>query len=265
MNRKNLSPVQMVWIGTEISPIEALCMNSFLAHHHEVHLYAYDEVKGVPQGVQLKDASRVFSRDAIFKHKGSYAAFADLFRWKLMVENGGIYVDTDVVCLQSFTFEDACVIGWEVENELLTPTVMSFQNPGHPLALDMLDIALHPLRIESFDRGKMRLRKLMSRIIPKPVHAMGWGYTAGPLGLTHVYKSNPDKYECTLKSPDCFYPIYFERWRDFVDPHRVDESSFAKNTYAVHLWNEMWRRNGVDKWGEFHKDSFIGKALEKYQ
>lgn len=32
----------------------------------------------------------------------------------------------------------------------------------------------------------------------------------------------------------------------------------------MHLWNEMWRRNGIDKHKPFPKTSFIGQAMERY-
>ena len=66
---------------------------------------------------------------------GSYAAFADLFRWKLMYDAGGYYVDTDVLCLQRFDFKEDVVVGWENKNTLITPTVLGFEQGGHELAL----------------------------------------------------------------------------------------------------------------------------------
>ena len=37
-------PIQSLWIGGELSPMEQLSIASFLAHGHEYHLYSYGEV-----------------------------------------------------------------------------------------------------------------------------------------------------------------------------------------------------------------------------
>lgn len=100
MNKE--SEIQMLWIGDALSPIEQLSMKSFLYHGHTVVLYAYDDIQGIPKDVIVRDADTIVPRSKIFKHMNSYAAFADLFRWKLMVEKGGYYCDTDVICLQPF-------------------------------------------------------------------------------------------------------------------------------------------------------------------
>jgi len=52
----NPPPVQSLWVGERLSPIEQLCVSSFLHHGHEFHLYAYGELAGVPAGAALKDA-----------------------------------------------------------------------------------------------------------------------------------------------------------------------------------------------------------------
>ena len=38
------APIQMLWIGNQLSPIEQLCMKSFLYHGHQVDLFAYSDI-----------------------------------------------------------------------------------------------------------------------------------------------------------------------------------------------------------------------------
>jgi len=80
--------IQSLWIGESLSNMEKLCISSFLKNGHPFHLYVYDEVKGVPEGTILKDASKILPPNMIFKYKDhdSYAAFANLFRYKLLLE-----------------------------------------------------------------------------------------------------------------------------------------------------------------------------------
>lgn len=255
--------ISMVWVGERISPIEALCMKSYIANGHEVDLYAYSHIEGVPKDINIRDANEIIPLRYVFMHRGSYAAFADLFRWKLMVMCGGYYVDTDVLCLRHFDFQESAVLGYEAINRL-TPTVLGFDNnsPDISLAKDMLEVALNPLRWQIWDSNKMKLKKILKRFSFRKVHAIGWGYTAGPIGLTNCFNTN--KYDIKPYGIDTFYPVPYESWMDFIKPDILDFDSFKSNSYSVHLWNEMWRRGGVDKFGDFDKRSFVYKAMERY-
>lgn len=53
------APIKMLWIGNQLSPIEQFCMKSFLYHGHQVDLYAYTDIKGVPSGVIMRDANEI--------------------------------------------------------------------------------------------------------------------------------------------------------------------------------------------------------------
>src|SRR5882757_9078074 len=109
--------VNELWIG-QLSPLERLCLDSFVAKGHAVHLYTYDTIENVPQGVTLRDASKILPPSKVFRNrlgkgKGSLAAFSDLFRYKLLLDEGGWWVDTDVFCLKPFDFAAPYVFGAE--------------------------------------------------------------------------------------------------------------------------------------------------------
>ena len=96
---------QSFWYGGGLSPYEFLCLKSFIDCGHAFDLYTYDPDLAVPAGVQVRDASELIDRSEVFVYqpegfgKGSPSAFSNLFRSKLMVEKGGWWTDTDVVCL----------------------------------------------------------------------------------------------------------------------------------------------------------------------
>ena len=56
------SIVNMVWIGDIISPIEALCMKSFIHNGIDVKLHTYNLVEGVPQDVEVCDANLIIPK-----------------------------------------------------------------------------------------------------------------------------------------------------------------------------------------------------------
>src|SRR5262245_49782027 len=93
-----LPVIQMFWHGPPLSRMERLSIASFLQNGHAVDLHVYDEPAGVPAGVRLLDAARILPRSALFRHKRtqSLALFADWFRYRLLFEHGGIWVDSDV-------------------------------------------------------------------------------------------------------------------------------------------------------------------------
>jgi len=109
--------VHGLWIGPTLSKMEVLTIKSFLRHGHEFHLWVYDEIQTpLPKEVILQDANKIIPRNRIFRKadvdaetgvgQGSCSPFSDLFRYKLLYEKGGYWVDMDVTCLQPFNFKE---------------------------------------------------------------------------------------------------------------------------------------------------------------
>ena len=118
MNAEN--NIHGLWVGTRLSRLEQLTLRSFVGHGHEFNLWVYDELEDdVPSGVVLRDASTVLPRERIFLKsetdpaagvgRKSYGPFSDLFRYKLLHDHGGIWVDMDVTCLRPFDFKEPYV------------------------------------------------------------------------------------------------------------------------------------------------------------
>ena len=108
--------IQGLWIGPTLSQMEQLSIASFLANGHDYHLFVYDDVKNIPVGTTLKDANEILPAAAIFQYAGrpSYAGFANFFRYKLLLERGGWWADTDTVCLRPFDFDERYVFSSEL-------------------------------------------------------------------------------------------------------------------------------------------------------
>ena len=110
---------QSLWIGSELSVMEQLSIRSFLANGHEFHLYTYQDIKGIPPGTTVvRSGAEILPADQIFCYqkgygKGSYAAFSNLFRYKLLLERGGWWTDLDSVCMQPIESTDEHILGKE--------------------------------------------------------------------------------------------------------------------------------------------------------
>src|SRR5215470_13966705 len=109
------SPIQSLWIGDRLSVREQLCIRSFLSNGHDFQLYVYQDIAGIPPGTVVLDANQVLPESRIFmyrEHK-TYAGFANFFRYKLLLEKGGWFVDADTICVKPFNFATDYVFSTE--------------------------------------------------------------------------------------------------------------------------------------------------------
>jgi hypothetical protein len=212
--------VQTLWIGSELSTLERLSLRSFLAHGHEVCLYTYGEVRGVPAGVVVRDAAEILPAAAVFRYRDlpSYAGFANFFRYKLLLERGGWWVDADVVCMAPFDLPGEHVFASEPGREGEVPASAVIKAPAGSAVMAAAWAACRSRDPESLGWGETGPR-LLAELLPR-------------LGLAPV-------------PPEVFCPLAWDRWSDALDPGFVWQPAGA--TRAVHLWNEMWRRHGRSK------------------
>lgn len=109
--------IQGLWIGPELSLMEQLSISSFLQNGHDYDLYVYDEVKKVPSGTVIRNANEILPAARIFQyqHRPSYAGFSNFFRYKLLLDRGGWWADSDTICLKAFDFPDEYVFSSEID------------------------------------------------------------------------------------------------------------------------------------------------------
>jgi Glycosyltransferase sugar-binding region containing DXD motif/Alpha 1,4-glycosyltransferase conserved region len=215
--------IQSLWIGRKLSAMERLSISSFLANGHEYHLYVYGEMVNAPPGTVLKVADDILPESMIFQYKKhpSYAGFSNFFRYKLLLQKGGWWVDTDVVCLKPFDFEDPYVFASErVDGRTVPTTAVIKVPPGSEI---------------------MAFNWHLCRACPDPSDVV-WGEHGPKLMAKAISKFGLQAF---LKEADTFCPLAYNEWENLLLPGDLD--AFSENSYGVHLWNEMWRRGGRDK------------------
>lgn len=223
-----LPPMQGLWIGPTLSVLEQLSVSSFLHNGHAYHLYVYDEVQHIPAGTRVMDANEILPASLIFQYQDfpSYAGFANLFRYKLLLEKGGWWVDSDMVCLKPFDFADEYVFAAELDwDRKAQPTCGVIRVPA---ASEVMTYAWQTSQ-------------------SKASQQLLWGETGPRLMATAIRRCGLERY---VKPAVTFCPVAYEDWERFVDAEYV--WCFDETTYAVHLWNEMWRRSGRDKDQSYH-------------
>ncbi len=217
--------IQGLWIGSHLSSMEQLSIRSFLTHGHEYHIYAYNEVDHIPQGAVLKDANEIIPASRIFRYRDfdSYAGFSNYFRYKLLLQKGGWWADLDLICLRPFDFKAEYVFSSE----------QSPPEQGDGERVNVGAIKSPP--------GSPLLQYAWDACQSKDPRHLSWGEVGPRLFAEGVRRFRLEPY---VQGASVFCPIPWFRWRDAIDP---DLSFPPDQAHAIHLWNEMWRREGFDK------------------
>ena len=106
------------WHGPPLSALHWVCLRSFIEFGHQVDLYTYDIVEA-PLGVSIRNAKDVLALEHLFVFDNpdyqtpDYGPFSDLFRFKLLSDRGGWWIDADVLCNRSDIPE--CRYAWASE------------------------------------------------------------------------------------------------------------------------------------------------------
>ncbi|HEU4387710.1 MAG TPA: glycosyltransferase [Blastocatellia bacterium] len=231
--------IKGLWIGPELSAMEQLSIRSFLANGHEYHLYVYDDVANVPPGTIIKDGNEILPASMIFQYKEhkSYSAFSNFFRYKLLFERGGWWCDTDIVCLRPFDFTEEYVFSSESgpRGEVIASGVIRVP-PGSQVMGYAWQIC------QQKDVGELR-----------------WGEVGPRLVAEAVKQLSLDRF---VHSTETFCPVSYTDWQCVLDGASVPD--FGDSTYAVHLWNEMWRRAGADKNATYQQSCLFEKLKMVY-
>jgi hypothetical protein len=258
-----LPPIHMFWHGPALSRLERLCIASFLAHGHPVRLHVYKEPAGIPPGVHVMDANRTLPEKFLFHHSdsGSFGSFADWFRYQLLYEHGGIWADTDVVCLKPLTYPQRVLFARQDE-QIINNAVLALP-AGHELAAWMVACCREPNRMLPYDSRRTRRRKLQRRLLQGNRRGnVAWG-EYGPQGFTQAARHLG--YEDRALPYWHFYPVHYLNWRTVFDGSLRDNPGIIAASTTLHLWNEMTRRaHGFDVNGRFPGDSLFEQLCARY-
>lgn len=234
----NASVIQTLWIGPRLSVMEQLSIASFLHHGHPVHLYVYEKPEGIPDGTTVCDAREILPSSNVFTYAeyATYAGFANFFRYKLLLERGGWWVDADLVCTRPFNFDSEYVFSSEEVSGTTRPNVGALKAPaGSGVMAFAWDYCSRS------DHSTLR-----------------WGQT-GPSLITNAIEAH--HLQQYVLAPVVFCPIGYADWRSVIGP---DTRELPAESRAIHLWNEMWRRAGVSKDDEFPASSLYESLKRRY-
>jgi hypothetical protein len=155
------------------------------------------------------------------------STFSNLFRYRLLLERGGIWADADVVCLRPFDFTDDYLLGferWAEEGPEKVASCVIGVSPGCELMRSCWDVACARDPLE-----------------------LAWG-EIGP-ALLHDQAARLGLLPCVLPSA-AFSPLPWYRWADAISAEPAEQlrtqALIGPDSHAVHLFHEMWRLQSAD-------------------
>ena len=244
---------QSLWIGPSLSKMEQLCVKSFIDHNLEYHLYTYGEVKNIPEGVIVKDGNEILPASEIYRYKnGSVSAFSNLFRFTMLYKKGGYWVDTDLACTNPKLYEEDYVFTTEpsrdYNNSIICAGLIKLPKESEPARMGMVI-------------QKIQKQKILSGEV-------NWG--SGPKTVQQiVHKYNLHKYvlpwkticTCNWTGMPSLLNTNFPCHPSIIK----DYNSIPKEMFGIHFWNEIWRRNNLDKNATYDKNSIYEKLKDKHK
>jgi hypothetical protein len=224
-----------LWIGDRLGPIERACLRSVLRQDQRMALYCYAVPAGVPDGVEICDASEVLAEaSATAEWVGRADLYSDWFRYELLRRGLGTWLDTDVYLLRPIDFGKAFLFGEQAPGMLNNAVLRIPPDSG------LLSQLLEPFHRRTTPRWlpwrsylPLRLRELVTG--SADLTRVPWG-TTSPHALTILARRAGIDH---LAQPqDAFYPVAWQDAAWIRDPERRIEDEVSDRTVAVHLWNE---------------------------
>jgi hypothetical protein len=240
-----LYDIASLWIGPELTWMEQLCLQSFLDHGHKVVLFAYDDIKSVPAGVDIRDAREIMADDEIIYHEktGSPAFHSDIFRLRMLLQTDFLWVDTDAYCLTPFERPDhGYFFGWGSDAQRkLYSGVLGLPKGSKTLA-GLLDLTKDHYPIPPWLPRKQRKALVSQKAEGQGVHVslMKWG-VCGPDALNYFAAQTG---EASYAFDDhVLYPVNFNNTRAFHRPKLKPQvlAAIKDDTLSVHFYGRRFR------------------------
>ncbi len=231
----SLPEIQMLWVSGELSALERLSIASFLRNGHPVRLFSYQPIPNLPQGVLQEDARAILPETEVFANpaadgNGGLTVFANFFRYHLLLQRGGIWSDCDVVCVRPISFAE--------DMDYMFATERIRMQPGAKAEAQVASCFFKTPTASSVVSKTLEIAR------SKDLATAPWGST-GPHALHEA--ATELGLAGNMLAPDVICPIDWWQILDLISGIAV----LPPNAYAIHFWNERWRRNFFDKNGSY--------------
>lgn len=209
-----------IWLGSKLQKKQLEFIDSFKKHHpeYEFRVWTDDDI----------DKHKWFSKriERLFFLSNTYAEKADILRYDLLFQYGGIYSDTDVLCLKSF-------------DGLLKSGTSFFAGLETNQLVKKFD---HPLYIGNCIFGCRKNSPIMKRCLEnlqseKEAPDLYLPMRTGPGHLSRAALFFLNEENILLFPCSYFYPLPHIR-REVEE--KLAHSYIRKESYCIHFWDGTW-------------------------
>lgn len=233
------------------------CLKSALRAGHSVHIYTYNDLENVPNGVAIKAAEEIIPRSEFFtfdgiaqiEQHGSAAPFSDVFRYELLSQSKGIWIDWDVYFIKPVICEPPFLIGWEGHrswaNALhpfrpMAGNALLWLPPDSPVLTALSDLTKYPYKMPPWLSRRLKA-KIQAKLEGRPFFPGAARYAEfGPIALNYfVKKLRMQKFVSHYRH---YYPVGYREVEEFLKDDTRFRSTLSTDTKTIHLWNSAFRR-----------------------
>lgn len=226
----NINVVCSFWMGS-LSNLEITSIKSFIYNGFDVVLYTY-EPEALKNSINLKnliikDASCVISNalyEKVFDKstiKGRYTQpswFADMFRYKMLYDNGGVWFDLDIICVRPFSVDKTMLVMQKDDDCSINNNFICVEK-GDKLIKCALDKCM-----ENFKNDTKRSHGSL-----------------GPSLLSSLLKLPQFSWYKQFVLPSlAFNEIDWREIKSITEPNMHMDLLLDENVLGIHLWNKVW-------------------------
>jgi SAM-dependent methyltransferase len=212
--------VQTFWHGNVIGPYQLVCLRSFADYGHQVEIFSYDSHLNLPDWIERRDAAEILPHDKVLRPlDGRFAIHANLFRYALLHQRGGWWIDPDVI--------------------LLKPDL-----PAADVFFAGIDVfGMTSTGLLRFPKGHSIVKAGLEKTLFLGDSIADWE-ASGAMLLTDLIQQKG--LGSDLRSREPLGPIsWFDVPALFSPSHREHLEQLCKSAQVLQFHDDVWRRSGV--------------------
>jgi len=260
-----LPTIASFWFGSDLSWLEALCIQSYLDRGHSFVLYTAHPTQGIPKGVEERSAREILW-PAPFEMRAEdrlgVAVFSDIFRLHMMQRTDFIWVDLDAYCVKPFDFHTAYVFGQSHTGNFPTG-VLRLPQDSATLAL-MTEFVRSPNPTQPWRGARMHRRNRRRARSGETwgIETLPWG-SSGPKSFQHFLRHT--KEDAHAMSPDVFYPLPPKELWKLHDPHIATAEIEREDVHSVHVYGHQKRMMTQTLNGLPRRGSYLHRLCDRHE
>lgn len=228
-NKHKPLKVQTLWIGDELNDLSRISIKSWLYQGYEVDLYSDSWIDDeILQDTRIKqiDAREIWD----FKDTGEILPFSDLWRFKLLYQKGGVWLDADMLLLDQLPYD-----------KILISSEFTMRSGAFKSKMPFI-CNIGALRFQKKDK----ILKLIIQKIEEKTKSIGTTFCDNMFIFRRVIKNC--EYNQYVKEPSMFCGVdwwnakelyYSDEYKTKYNVKPLHNKIILQHSIGVHLWNHF--------------------------